>query len=151
LRRDYVALMWIAALLLVACGTPAPTPTPSPVPTPTPGCPADGAAEYLNEWGRITAEWDDLIELAGSTPRVNLPPLVQQMQGLRREQVGLDAPCAEAEALTEASVEQMDAIIEGYLAFIRQESDSTVEQHFGRARQAAPKIGRAYQALDAFQ
>ena len=144
-------LILIVVLLLAACGAPIPTPTPAPTPTPTPGCASDAVTAYLDDLNVLTSEWDDAVAVAGNTGRGMLSPVVQDMQRIRRGVNELETPCAEADAVRDVVAEWMGHIIDGYLSFMAQESDGTVEQHFGKARTISGRMGDAYTALEVWQ
>ena len=146
------ALVVVVVLALAACGgTPAPTPTPTLVPTPTPGCAPDAVAAFLAEWDQIVDAWDDTNALANNTGRGSLSPVIQDMQRIKRDANGLETSCAEMVAVKDATVANMEHTIDGYLAFMAQESDGKVESHFGKARTAMRRLETAYAALAAYQ
>ena len=138
-------------LALVACGAPAATPvptvTPTVPPTPTPGCAPDAVVAFLAELDTILTEWDDANELAHSTARMSLPAQIESLQAIRRKAATLDAPCAEAATVRDAAAEHMGLVVDGFMLFLKQESDGTVESKFGESRRALDRFGRAYAEL----
>ena len=136
-------LLALVALVLVSCGSPAPTPGPTPTPTtpptatvpptPTPGCTKEEAAAFLDDLDALFEEWDDTAEIAGSTGRGSLPPVIESLKAIKRRTNALDAPCVEAAAVQDAVVEQMDAYAAAYLAFMAQKTDAEVNIAFAHA------------------
>ena len=146
-RLQFVFLV----LALVACGapaaTPAPTATPTVPPTSTPGCAPGAVMAFLGDLDTAIAQWDDANELAHSTARMSLPPQIEKLQEIRREVAALDAPCAEAATVRDAAAEHMGLVVDGFMLFLKQESDGTVESKFGESRRALDRFGRAYAEL----
>jgi hypothetical protein len=103
-------------------------------PTPTPTC-AQQAAHFLDEIFAIQDEWKDAETLAGSTPRMSLPPIVSNFQEIRRRADAITAPeCAEQ--AKSYAVDYMDRTIEAYLLFLSQESDTDITNKFDEANRA---------------
>ena len=80
-----------------------------------------------------------------------LAPVVQQMQGLKREAADLETSCAEMVALRDATVANMEHTIDAYLAFMAQESDAVVAKRFAEADRAMDDLSEAYGALAAYK
>jgi hypothetical protein len=129
-----VVLLVLLVLSLSACSgiavQVAPTPTPTAIPTAEP-C-AIQAAPFLAEVDPILAAWADTVTLADHTGRASLAPVISQLQALRRDVSQLEPPdcAASAHALL---VTSMDETINGYLAFMAQESDREVSTHIAAA------------------
>lgn len=107
-----------------------PTPTVTPVPTEL-ACSIQ-SADYVTNVKKILSEWNDANDIAGSTARISLGPAVSKLQDIRREANGLTYPkCA---SLAQAYlISHMDKVIEGFLSFMAQESDTTTSGYFNEA------------------
>jgi len=130
------------ALLLLTGGlatqSAAPVPpidTPTPRPTSTPTTPKVSALcqsqtqDYLAQIQPLLEEWDDAVEVANSTARIALSPLVSDMKRIQREVETVGPPdCArDAHVLLTGG---MDNVIDAFLAFMTEESDAVVSLHF---------------------
>jgi hypothetical protein len=112
---------------------PAHTPTARPTSTPTTPhvsalCQA-GTQDYLSKIQPLVEEWDDAVEVANSTARIALSPMVREMQGIKRDVEDVPVPdCARhgSALLTEG----MKTIIDAFIAFMGDESDSAVSGYF---------------------
>lgn len=93
--------------------TPAPTTEPTPAPSP---CISEATHAQLSD---ILARFDDAVTLADSTPRIQLAEVIAEMQAIRREAGSLEvSECLGA--IYPTLVTSMDAIIEGFTAFMAQ-------------------------------
>ena len=128
----------LAVLLLVGCATPEPTPTPDPCAI---------AAEWIGQWDALIARWDDANELAGSTPRMSLPGVIESLQVIKRDMAALDGACPEAARTRDATAEYMEAVIDAYLAFVAQEDDKDVAAKFNEADTAMQSALHHYSTL----
>ena len=70
-------------------------------------------------------EWNDLVVLADSTSRINLSPLIRDMQIVRREAMKLEAPDCAADARAHLDL-SMELMAVAFTAFMAQEKDSVV-------------------------
>jgi hypothetical protein len=77
-------------------------------------------------------DWDDANRLAGSTSRMALSPVIGRLQDLRRSASDIAAPAC-AGGVRKLMLDYMDSTIEGYLAFLAQDSDANVQKHFDEA------------------
>lgn len=84
-------------------------------------------SDYLDALGDIPAEWDDAVELAYSTPRIQLSGRIMDLQSIKRAADRLDVPSCGVEA-NEALVKQMESRIAGFVAFMSEEPDATVQR-----------------------
>ena len=77
----------------------------------------------------LLEEWGDTVEVANSTARIALSSLVSNMQRIQREVEAVDSPdCARhANGLLTGG---MDDVIDAFLAFMSNESDSVVSVQF---------------------
>lgn len=142
------SLILLLLTLLTACQSPAlslgPTPTPTPEPTPTPVPCHVQAAPFVADARELAGRLSDLYDVAGSTPRMGLAPLVQQFQDLRREAEELAAPeCAENTKLL--LVESIRDGTDGFIAFMAQKQEHTVSHLF---ESAAEKMTTVAEQLD---
>ena len=141
-----VGLVFIGA---VACRTapevapPLPTHTPSPTPTPKPriSCPEKEVASYLDQLDLLLEEFDDTAEIAGSTPRMGLGPVIQDLQSLRRNARRLDRPeCANY--LQNVVVMAIKAEIDAFISFLSKDDDSVVSRKFTASKTVRAKVER---------
>jgi hypothetical protein len=108
-----------------------PVDTPTPRATSTPTTPRVSALcqaatqDYLAQIQPLLEEWDDAVEVADSTARIALSPLVRDMQGIQRDVEDVTVPdCARhGSALL---IDGMDSVIDSFIAFMGEESDSVV-------------------------
>jgi zinc-ribbon domain len=107
-------------------------PTPSVTPVPTELACSIQSADYVTNVRKILSEWNDANDIAGSTARISLGPAVSKLQDIRREANGLIYPkCA---SLAQAYlISHMDKVVEGFLSFMSQESDTTTSGYFNEA------------------
>jgi len=91
-------------------------------------------AKYQKTVKPLLQEWDDAVKLANSTPRMSLPPQIEKMQSVRREVADLKIQSCltdEHQLLLEA----MDSQIDGFISFLAQDPDATVQGYFQRSDQ----------------
>lgn len=123
--------------------TPAPTRTPRPTATATPEPVACGDlyAEALGD--NLLPHWDDAVAVASSTARISLAGPIAELQGIRREAEALDIPdCAgQTHAIL---VNYMEMYINGFLAFMRDESEATVGEAFDNADRTLKAWSESY-------
>lgn len=115
-KLDLLVVLAVTLLLTVsACGGGGILgPTATPKPTPTPECTAEDVQAFLDELEPLLGRWDDRAEVAGSTARMNLSPVITGMQDIKRDVEELEAPWC-AEETQEKAVAYMDQYIDGYL------------------------------------
>lgn len=101
-----------------------PQPTPRPTATIEPPC-VEVALDYLMAAEDLHERWYDTEELAASTGRIALAGPVGQLQSIQRELGELTPPPCAAEIHEQATIE-MESIIQGFLLFMQQESESRV-------------------------
>jgi hypothetical protein len=111
-----------AALLLSACSIPG-----------FASC-ADQSTEFFGKVEPLARRWDDANKLAGQTPRMQLAIQISNLQAVRRDVQDLTPPeCSKPVQTALAST--MDATIQGYIDFLSQKSDSTVQASFAKANE----------------
>ena len=128
-------ILAVLVMLVVGCSgeaEPVGTPVPINTPEPTPTCSERDGGKYVEQLSDIVMEWDDATSIAHSTGRGNLPGPVGELQRIRRETLKIEVPeCAESAQVSLAVY--MEFTIDGFLAFMRQESDSAVDSEFENA------------------
>jgi len=68
-------------------------------------------------FNQVSQEWDDALELAGSTSRINLPPRIAELQSLRRNIQTQEWPkCAKPGQ--EHLISGMNSMIDGFILFL---------------------------------
>lgn len=150
--KHLFVLISISFLLLAGCGTAGPTNTPAPTPSPTPGCDPVRAQTFLDKLDPIVEEWDDANSLAGSTGRISLSPIIQNMQDIKRRvgELNTAGTCVEVEELKTTAVKYMGLIIDGYLLFMAQKPDSEVSVKFNAASTVLDRFSEKYAAVKAY-
>jgi hypothetical protein len=91
-------------------------------PTPFPQCQTSDGRRVADRLQQYATEWDDALKLADSTSRASLAGPVSELQRIRRDVQAQQWPdCATiAKGLLVGS---MDATIDGFLGFMRQDPD----------------------------
>lgn len=120
------------ALGLRATSTPTATPTPTITPTPTTIPCSDAILAYSDDLSPILDKWDDAIKVAYSTSRSSLSPVIQDMQDIKREAEAVEPPACGGTARL-LLLKSMEAYINGFIAFMGNESDSVVSDYFSEA------------------
>lgn len=119
----------LLAFLLSSCG---------------PGC---SSAQYIELTQLLLEEWDDQVALTNSTSRVALPAQISELQSIAREFKRLELQeCYHP--TRDRMVKYMDEIIEGFIAFMSQEEDSVVSNHFKNADQYFESAIREMNKID---
>lgn len=77
----------------------------------------DTAADYLEAADALNERWLDAVELAGSTPRLALGPVVAEMQAIQREAEAMDVPDCAAE-LHKRLLASIEPVVLGALDFL---------------------------------
>ncbi len=90
-------------------------------------CSKSAAKELTEQVEPLIDRFDDANERAGSTSRISLSPVIGEMQEVRRDFKDLEVDSC-AEQAKEVMVDYMDKTIDAYIAFLADESDSTVRQ-----------------------
>lgn len=125
---------WMIALVLVlaACGGAEPTApvasNPTPQPTATPDCKTT-ATTYKSAVSNLLIEWDDSVKLADKTARINLTPQIESLQAIRRRFNEIARPDC-ADVAHQHLMTSLESTIDGYLAFLADESTSTTMEYF---------------------
>lgn len=125
------AMRWLVFLLLLsACANPLAAQT----------C-AEQSKDALAAIQSAAREWDDANKLAGQTPRTALAGQIAALQAVRRKVEDIQVPeCAST--MKRALVASMDASIEGYVAFLGQKPESTVQASFKTANEQMGVFGQ---------
>jgi len=154
-RKQWIVLTLLGLALAVVCGClgamvllhltgslptqpgspvePVDTPTPRPTSTPTtprvsPLCQA-ATRDYLAQIQPLLEEWDDAVEVANSTARIALSPMVRDMQGIERDVEDVTVPdCARHGS--GLLIDGMGSVIDAFIAFMGEESESVVGLYF---------------------
>lgn len=97
---------------------------------------------FLAEWDLIVEEWDDQLEVAGSTSRIALPSVIQGLQATKRKMGSIPTEeCEELDALQRRTVLYMESTIQGFVLFMANEG---TEDYVERAVTAKFKVARSY-------
>ena len=87
-----IVLSAMICLFAVGCTATQLQPTAMPIPTLTPTespCDDDKIASYINDYSNKYSEWTDALDLASSTPKINLAPQIENLQRIKREMTPL--------------------------------------------------------------
>lgn len=86
------------------------------------------AKDYIRSFKLTFEEFKDTYNLAGSTSRIALSPIISDMQRLKRDLYGLELPekCDEYNGMQNYCVESMEKAIDAYIKFQQQEDDLVV-------------------------
>lgn len=90
------------------------------------------AVDYQAQMQPIFDEWQDQTKLAGQTSRTNLPPQISTLQTIKRKADAITLPQC-AEKAHASLISSMNNTIDGFLAFMAEESDTKVQQLFANA------------------
>ncbi len=142
--KRFILVMALAATVLSGCG-PAATPTPGPTPTPDPCGPSE-VTRYLTSIRDVSRRFDDAVALANNTPRMSLPPIVSDLQSIRRAAEDLVVPECAREA-KDSLVSYMSAMIDAFMAFLGQQSDATQQAAFDKVRSERSRYNAAMTRL----
>lgn len=91
------------------------------------------AQPYVAQVESLLGDWDDANRLASSTSRIALSPAIASLQDIRRKASDLDWGPKCSAAMRQPLLDYMDKTIEGYLAFMADDPDSTVQRIFEEA------------------
>lgn len=130
------ALLYVTADFPVETSGPVqPAATPTPRPTNTPTVPRvsrlcqSQTADYLAQLEPILDEWQDAVEVANSTARIALSPMVRDLQRIQRDVEDVPAPdCARHGS--SRLIGGMDSIVDAFIAFMGEEAESVVSYKF---------------------
>lgn len=111
----------------------------------TPDCRAE-SQRYLTSTVDLLGRWQDAFALGSNSSRIALGPVVAEMQAIRREHQALETPtCAAAlDYLVQLS---MQSSIDGFLAFMADKPDATVQAYFNDAASTLTKAKKLISEL----
>ncbi len=122
----FVALL-IVLVMLTSCSAVQAVIGPTPTPTETPCYIA--AADYIEQVNKLASDWDATNSLANQTPRNQLANVILKLQDVRNTIDKLNVPeCAQS--AHDLLMEYMDHSIDGYMSFMGDDPDTTVNQYF---------------------
>jgi len=106
-------LMFLVLFIFAGCGDP---------------CKTEEAQDYIDDFDKSFEEFKDTFDLADSTARIALTPVISEMQAIKRELNGLDLPegCDKYKDMQDYSVETMEKAIEAFMKFQQQEDEFEV-------------------------
>lgn len=118
-----VRIIVILAFLLSACSVNANKSTPTEIPC------SQQARMYLDQVDDLLIEWTDALEIADKTPGMSIGPAIADLQEIRRKGIKLEYPeCAIMAQIR--MIEYMDKTIDGFLAFMSDESEKKITSIF---------------------
>jgi uncharacterized membrane-anchored protein YhcB (DUF1043 family) len=92
----------------------------------------DQTRVYQDEIHSLSNEWDQANKLANSTPRIQLATVIQTLQVARNKVDNLQTPAC-AQKAQQLLLNYMDETIDGYMSFMADDQDATVQAHFTKA------------------
>jgi hypothetical protein len=129
--RFVLAALLATTLMLTGCGMPGFVAS----------C-AEQSKPFLDQIQPLARKWDDANNLASQTPRMQLAVQIANLQAVRREAQDLKPPeCAKP--VQDALVGSMDATIQGFLDFMSQKPDTTVQVSFAKANEQMSAFTKA--------
>lgn len=99
---------------------------PASTPNPAAAC-QPSAQRYLTQVRPLMLEFNDTVQIADSTARIALGPVIQDMQRIRREVMDISAPnCVQGASYL--ILDGMSGIIEGFIDFMGNVNERTVQR-----------------------
>lgn len=89
-------------------------------------------ASAADALGSIRRQFSDVFEVANATGRGSLAPVIRDMQDIGQAAQGVEVPVCLAGAKSDL-VAGVDASVDGFLAFMSEFSDTTINGHFDDA------------------
>ena len=91
-------------------------------------CESEEAQDYVKSYAITFEEFKDIFDLAESTSRIALSPVISDMQEVKRELNRLELPenCEKYDDMQEYSVETMEKAIDAFMKFAQQEDEYEV-------------------------
>jgi len=132
-KKWMLVLVLLSALMAGCSGSPFGGPTPTPDP-----CSPSEINKYLDAIRDVSRRFGDAHTLASNTPRMSLPPVISDLQAIRRDAEDLEVPDCAVKA-KQALVAYMNAVIDAFTAFLGQEPDSAVSAAFDEASELLAK------------
>lgn len=128
-------ILFVLLLVLAGCGeaatvavAPTPAATELPAPTPTPTC-QQLAQVYDDEIKLVLSSWNDAQKIVDASPRMSLATPLATLQTIKRDTAAKIVPSC-IEQTHGILLQWMDATIEGYLVFLRNEGQPVVDAQF---------------------
>lgn len=133
MNKTILLVLVILVMSLSACGGGTtstevlPTSAPTPTPKPRVDCSQEEVDAYLEQFGYTLEKWDDTYQIAMSTSRASLAPILGELQGVKRDVSHLDAPeCAVY--INDITVVAMENSIGALISFLSNDGDSIVQR-----------------------
>lgn len=90
--------------------------------------------DYVTAMDNVIERWDDQLKIAQGTSRIGLSAQVSQLQSIRRDALELEVPaCAKRAQATGGKY--MEQVIDAFLAFMAQRTDTTVSAAFQESQE----------------
>jgi hypothetical protein len=133
IRRDgnqQIAVQQAPTPLSTTASISLPTPKPTATLEVSLLCQSD-TQDYLDQVRPLMVEFSDTMQIANSTARIALGPIIQDMQRIRREVSNIQAPSC-AQHASGLLISGMDGVVEGFIDFMGDTSDSVVERELSQ-------------------
>lgn len=89
---------------------------------------------------QMAGKWDDAVQLSSATSRIGLAGPVSSLQSTLREMQNLAIPDCLVPA-RDAMISSMNSTIKGFVAFMGQKDDATIQAHFKDASNYMDSFG----------
>ena len=119
-------IMILTLLLLTACAN-------------DPTCPQKDTLIYLDNLNDILYRFSTTHEIAASTARIGLAPLVSELRAIQHELTTLDPPACASDIHADATL-FTDHTISGYLAFMQKQNENNIDAQFLSAYTAITRL-----------
>jgi hypothetical protein len=129
MKRAFVLLLGVIVLVLAACASGESTAEFSATPDP---CASDSLQATIKPVNDLQREFDDASQLASNVPREQLPPLITEMQRIRRASEDQEFPSCLA-ALKTHQLAHMRTVIDTLLAFVGGADSATLNDGIAQA------------------
>jgi len=138
MKISFQIILIITLLFLSACAqNPSPTSTPVEIPSATPTsdpCSSENISASTKKVSDLQREFDDASELSANLPREQLPPVISDMQRIRRAAEDQETPPCLVK-LKSFQLSHMNTVIDTLLAFVGGADQATLNEGITRARQ----------------
>ena len=92
--------------------------------------------KYYSDMDEIYEEFQEEIEIAGSTSRMNVGSAIRELRDVQDELEDLSKPFWISSETQDYLMDGMDSAIDGFVAFAGQDEDSEIAEHFSDAGDA---------------
>lgn len=138
MKISFQIILIVTLLFLGACTQEtSPTPVPEAIPSATPTsdpCSSENISASTKKVSDLQREFDDASELSANLPREQLPPVISDMQRIRRAAEDQETPPCLVK-LKSFQLSHMNTVVDTLLAFVGGADQATLNEGITRARQ----------------